>query len=171
MRRDRLLDVTLRLQSSICDAFCPQFVPNLTVRHRSSRLCEIHNTWRRSITPHWYGQRRGGGRTMEQGDLINLLENLLGPAAAGVGPPRQARPYHDDEAQDSYLDANDEAPSLPGAPHPSMTGLLSAVMPIGIVIVETSTGAVVRINKMLLRMLGVKEAVESMAGRRLNQIA
>ncbi len=107
---------------------------------------------------------------MEQGDLINLLENLLGPAAAGVAAPRQARAYHDDEAPESYFDADDDQ-SMPGALHPSMTGLLSAVMPIGIVIVETTSLSVVRVNKMLLRMLGVKEPVESMQGRPLDAIA
>ena len=107
---------------------------------------------------------------MEQGDLINLLENLLGPAAAGVAAPRQARAYHDDEAPESYFDSDDDQ-SIPGALHPSMTGLLSAVMPIGIVIVETASLSVVRVNKMLLRMLGVKELVESMQGRPLDAIA
>jgi PAS domain-containing protein len=108
---------------------------------------------------------------MEQGDLINLLENLLGPAAAGVAAPRQSRAYHDDEPPESYLDADDEPINMPGALHPSMTGLLSAVMPIGIIIVETTSGTVVRLNKMLLRMLGVKEPAESMTGRRLDEVA
>ncbi|HEX3269942.1 MAG TPA: PAS domain-containing protein [Ktedonobacterales bacterium] len=107
---------------------------------------------------------------MEQGDLINLLENLLGPAAAGVAAPHQASAYHDDEAPESYFDADNDQ-NLSGAPHPSMTGLLSAVMPIGIVIVESSSGTVVRVNKMLLRMLGVKAPVESMQGRPLDAIA
>jgi PAS domain-containing protein len=107
---------------------------------------------------------------MEQGDLINLLENLLGPAAAGVADPHQASAYHDDEEPESYVDADNDQ-SLSGALHPSMTGLLSAVMPIGIVIVETSSGTVVRVNKMLLRMLGVKAPVESMQGRPLDAIA
>ena len=107
---------------------------------------------------------------MEQGDLINLLENILGPAAAGVAEPRQARAYDDDYEPGSYLDA-DEDQGMSGALHPSMTGLLSAVMPIGIVIVEASSLTVVRVNKMLLRMLGVKEPVESMQGRSLDEIA
>jgi PAS domain-containing protein len=107
---------------------------------------------------------------MEQGDLMSLLENLLGPAAAGVAAPHQAGVYHDDEAPDSYLDAENEQ-SMPGALRPSMTGLLSAVMPIGIIIVETSSLSVVRVNKMLLRMLGVSEPVESMQGRPLDFIA
>ena len=51
---------------------------------------------------------------MEQGDLMSLLENLLGPAAAGVAAPHQAGVYHDDEAPDSYLDAENEQ-SMPGA--------------------------------------------------------
>src|SRR4029077_14729504 len=100
---------------------------------------------------------------MEQENLINLLENILGPAAAGVAEPRQARAYDDDYEPGSYLDA-DEDQGMSGALHPSMTGLLSAVMPIGIVIVEASSLTVVRVNKMLLRMLGVKEPVESMQG-------
>ncbi|HEY7094042.1 MAG TPA: PAS domain-containing protein, partial [Ktedonobacterales bacterium] len=107
---------------------------------------------------------------MEQGDLINLLENLLGPAAAGVAAPRQASAYHDDEAPESYFDTDNDQ-SMSGALHPSMTGLLSAVMPIGIVIVETTSLSVVRVNKMLLRMLGVQEPVESMQGRPLDAIA
>ena len=55
---------------------------------------------------------------MEQGDLINLLENLLGPAAAGVAEPRQARAYDDDDEPGSYLDA-DEDQGISGAPHPA----------------------------------------------------
>jgi PAS domain-containing protein len=106
---------------------------------------------------------------MEQGDLINLLENLLGPAAAGVAAPRQARAYHDDESPESYLDSDDNQ-GMAGALHPSMTGLLT-VMPIGIAIVEISSLYVVRLNKMLLRMLGVKKPTESMQGRPLYEIA
>jgi PAS domain-containing protein len=117
-----------------------------------------------------YGQEwQRGEMAMEQGDLINLLENLLGPAAAGVAAPHQARAYHD-EAPELYLDA-DEIQGISGVLHPSMTGLLSASMPIGILIVETTSLSVVRANKMLLRMLGVKEPVESMTGRSLDRIA
>jgi PAS domain-containing protein len=106
---------------------------------------------------------------MEQGDLINLLENLLGPATAGVATPRQSGAYHD-EAAALYLDA-DDAPSVSGGLQPSMTGLLSASMPIGIVIVEAASLRVVRINKILLRMLGVMAPVESMSGRPLPEVA
>jgi hypothetical protein len=52
-----------------------------------------------------------------------------------------------------------------------MTGLLTASMPISILIVETTSLSVVRVNKMLLRMLGVKEPVEGIAGRSLDRIA
>src|SRR5262245_37504256 len=78
-----------------------------------------------------------GWMEMEQGDLINLLENLLGPAAAGVAAPHQTSAYQDDEAPEYYFDADNDQ-SMSGALHPSMTGLLSAAMPIGIVIVETA---------------------------------
>src|SRR6476620_10465221 len=128
------------------------------------RYTEIHNTWRDVATALRYGQEwQRGEMAMEQGDLINLLENLLGPAAAGVAAPHQASAYYD-EAPESYLDA-DEVQGMSGVLHPSMTGLLSATMPIGILIVETTSLSVVRVNKMLLRMLGVEEPVESMMGR------
>jgi PAS domain-containing protein len=108
---------------------------------------------------------------MEQGDLINLLENLLGPAAADVGPPRQTNPFHDGDTLEPYMDPSDEASGMSGALYPSMTGLLSGTMPIGIAIVETISLTVVRVNKMLLRMLGVKESVESAKGRSLDEVA
>jgi PAS domain-containing protein len=123
---------------------------------------------------------------MENGDLIGLLENLLGPATAGVEPPQQGGPFQGDGPLSSYFDKGEEkgsgaagapgasrasrAAGMAGAMHPTMTGLFSAVMPIGIAIVETSSLRVVRLNKMLLQMLGVKDPVESMTGRPLNQV-
>src|SRR5262249_17331312 len=95
---------------------------------------------------------------------------ILGPAAAGVAAPRQAGAYDDDYESGSYLNV-DEDQGMSGALYPSMTGLLSAVMPIGIVIVEASSLTIVRVNKMLLRMLGVTEPAESMQGRSLGETA
>ena len=107
---------------------------------------------------------------MENGDLISLLETMLGPATAGVAPPRHAREYQED-AQETYLDAAEESVIAPGAIHPSMTGLLSASMPIGIAIVDRSTLSVVRLNDMLLRMLGVQESAERTVGLPLDHVA
>jgi PAS domain-containing protein len=104
---------------------------------------------------------------MEQSDLINLLENLLGPAtASSVAAPRQGGVY-EEEAPETYLDADGAS----GAPYPSMTGLLSGTMPIGIAIVEKISLTVVRVNKMLLRMLGIMQPVESAHGRTVNEVA
>lgn len=119
---------------------------------------------------------------MDNGDLIGLLESLLSPAtdASPNGTPSPAahavlRPASSPapfaapsrEQRDAFSIVDSPGPSSPSL---SMTGLMTAVLPVGIAIIEVGTLRIQRANGMLASMLGRKVGSEQLAGQRIDTL-
>lgn len=124
---------------------------------------------------------------MDNADLMNLLERLLAPATDAT-----SRDYRSDAGQTL---ASLAAPSAPGMPAPraieanglesspvasipgtavngvssGMTALMSAVMSVGIAILDASSLRIQRTNAMLAGMLGRRANRESLLGMRIDE--
>lgn len=108
---------------------------------------------------------------MDNSDLINVLESLLGPAVAGMNAPvaRRSGPRITGQPARS-------AGPEPAAPHSattrsSITALLSAEMPVGIAVLDAASLRVRRANASLLTMLGEPWRERDVVGHPLHEIA
>lgn len=108
---------------------------------------------------------------MDNSDLINVLESLLGPAVAGINAPVSRRGAQRMTGQPAPVDV----PAM-GAPdgisgRSSITALLSAEMPVGIAVLDAISLRVRRANSSLLSMLSEPWRERDVVGRQLHEIA
>jgi PAS domain-containing protein len=112
---------------------------------------------------------------MDNGGLISLLESLLSPATdATQANPSPAAAHTLLRSAPSPLSPRPQeqrdAVGLVDAPSLSMTGLMTAVLPVGIAVVDGATLQIQRANGMLADILGRKIAAEQLAGQRLDAL-
>src|SRR5690242_1519480 len=112
---------------------------------------------------------------MDNGDLIGLLESLLSPATDTnqSGPsPQMGQPMLRPAAApfSSPMDEQSDLLTIVDSPSLSMTGLMTAVLPVGIAIIDAASLRVQRANGMLASMLGRKVGAEQLAGQRVDSL-
>jgi PAS domain-containing protein len=114
---------------------------------------------------------------MDNGDLIGLLESLLSPATdatqAGPTPPSaraMLRPASTPFSSSSDPHEQSDILTIVDSPSLSMTGLMTAVLPVGIAIIDVATLRVQRANGMLASMLGRQATAEQVAGQRVDSL-
>jgi PAS domain-containing protein len=110
---------------------------------------------------------------VDNSELINVLESLLGPAVAGmsapVARPRVARTTGQPAIRPAESSADATAPNPVGPG--SITALLSAEMPVGLAILDARTMHVRRANASLVALLGERWGEREVIGRPLSEIA
>lgn len=118
---------------------------------------------------------------MDNNDLINVLESLLGPAVApapGVPPTRGrgaglALEPRRGPRQTGAPPPTAPQPSAPqrGQQRGSITALLSAEMPVGIAVLDARTLKIIRANPPLLDLLDLNVRESDVIGRPFSEIA
>jgi PAS domain-containing protein len=112
---------------------------------------------------------------VDNSELINVLESLLGPAVAGMSAPAPrargtrttGRPMPAERPVGPQDTPEVQRPVAQG----SITALLSAEMPIGLAILDGGTMRVRRANASLLMLLGERWGEREVIGRPLSEIA
>lgn len=127
---------------------------------------------------------------MDNRELINVLESLLGPAVAGsvsmpaarprgghptsppVGMGRATGAPASRATQPPAATGRATQPPMPAPVHQgSITALLSAEMPVGVAVLDAKTMRVSRTNGPLLSLLGEQLREEDVVGRPLGEVA
>jgi PAS domain-containing protein len=105
---------------------------------------------------------------MDNNDLMNVLESLLGPAVASGMAPAKGR------ATGTALEqrrGRDGVGAQPQTQRGSITALLSAEMPVGIAVLDARTFKIIRANAPLLDLLDLRVREDDVVGRPLSEIA
>jgi PAS domain-containing protein len=117
---------------------------------------------------------------MDNNELINVLESLLGPAVAGMSTPMPRASRTRTTGEPALAAPSTEAPAVAAPAGPierapvaqgSITALLSAEMPVGLAILDASTLRVRRANASLMALLGGSWGEREVIGRQFAEIA